>query len=31
MAFFLVTGTAAIVMNMVADLAYAALDPRIRR
>jgi peptide/nickel transport system permease protein len=31
MAFFLVTGTAAIVMNMVADLAYAGLDPRIRR
>lgn len=31
MAFFLVTGTAAIFMNMVADLAYAALDPRIRR
>lgn len=31
MAFFLVTGVAAIVMNMVADLAYAALDPRIRR
>jgi peptide/nickel transport system permease protein len=26
-----VTGTAAIVMNMVADLAYAGLDPRIRR
>ena len=31
MAFFLVTGTAAILMNLVADLAYAALDPRIRR
>lgn len=31
MAFFLVTGTAAIVMNLIADLAYAALDPRIRR
>lgn len=31
MAFFLVTGTAAIVMNLLADLAYAALDPRIRR
>ncbi len=31
MAFFLVTGTAAVVMNLVADLAYAALDPRIRR
>lgn len=31
MAFFIVTGTAAIVMNLVADLAYAGLDPRIRR
>nr|WP_241744101.1 ABC transporter permease [Cellulosimicrobium arenosum] len=31
MAFFLVTGIAAIVMNMVADIAYAYLDPRIRR
>ncbi|MBL0884981.1 ABC transporter permease [Myceligenerans indicum] len=31
MAFFLVTGTAAIVMNLIADLAYASLDPRIRR
>jgi len=31
MAFFLVTGTAAIVMNLLADLAYSALDPRIRR
>lgn len=31
MAFFLVTGTAAILMNLLADLAYAALDPRIRR
>lgn len=31
MAFFLVTGTAAIVMNLVADLMYAVLDPRIRR
>lgn len=31
MAFFLVTGTAAIIMNLLADLAYAALDPRIRR
>ncbi|WP_407318640.1 ABC transporter permease [Isoptericola halotolerans] len=31
MAFFLVTGTAAILMNMLADIAYAYLDPRIRR
>lgn len=31
MAFFLVTGTAAVLMNLVADLAYAGLDPRIRR
>lgn len=31
MAFFLVTGVAAIIMNMVADIAYAFLDPRIRR
>lgn len=31
MAFFLVTGAAAIVMNMLADIAYASLDPRIRR
>ncbi|MFC8798132.1 ABC transporter permease [Promicromonospora sp. NPDC057138] len=31
MAFFLVTGIAAVVMNLVADIAYAALDPRIRR
>jgi peptide/nickel transport system permease protein len=31
MAFFLVTGTAAVVMNMIADLAYAVLDPRITR
>ncbi|GAA1852980.1 ABC transporter permease [Myceligenerans crystallogenes] len=31
MAFFLVTGAAAIVMNLLADLAYACLDPRIRR
>ncbi|WP_100422308.1 ABC transporter permease [Sediminihabitans luteus] len=31
MAFFLVTGVAAILMNLVADIAYAYLDPRIRR
>ncbi|MGO1315461.1 MAG: ABC transporter permease [Cellulomonadaceae bacterium] len=31
MAFFLVTGSAAILMNLLADLAYAGLDPRIRR
>lgn len=31
MAFFLVTGIAAIVMNMLADISYAFLDPRIRR
>lgn len=31
MAFFLVTGTAAVIMNMIADLAYAFLDPRITR
>lgn len=31
MAFFLVTGIAAIVMNMLADISYAYLDPRIRR
>ena len=31
MAFFLVTGSAAIIMNLLADLAYSALDPRIRR
>ncbi|MBW8173139.1 ABC transporter permease subunit [Ornithinimicrobium sp. Arc0846-15] len=31
MAFYLVTGTAAVVMNMLADIAYASLDPRIRR
>lgn len=31
MAFYLVTGTAAVVMNMVADIAYGFLDPRIRR
>ncbi|MDQ3526984.1 MAG: ABC transporter permease, partial [Actinomycetota bacterium] len=31
MAFYLVTGTAAVLMNMFADIAYASLDPRIRR
>ncbi len=31
MAFFLVTGAAAIFMNMLADIAYASLDPRISR
>jgi peptide/nickel transport system permease protein len=31
MAFYLVTGTAAVLMNMLADIAYASLDPRIRR
>ncbi|MBI9115199.1 ABC transporter permease [Sanguibacter suaedae] len=31
MAFFLVTGSAAILMNLLADIAYASLDPRIRR
>ncbi|TDE09050.1 ABC transporter permease [Jiangella asiatica] len=30
MAFFLVTGLAAVVFNMLADIAYAYLDPRIR-
>ena len=30
MAFFLVTGGLAILFNLVADLAYAGLDPRIR-
>lgn len=30
MAFFLVTGSIAIVFNLIADLVYAALDPRIR-
>lgn len=30
MAFYLVTGTAAVLMNMLADIAYAFLDPRIR-
>lgn len=31
MGFFLVTATAAVLMNMFADIAYASLDPRIRR
>lgn len=31
MAFFLVTAIAAILMNLLADIAYAFLDPRIRR
>ncbi|MGO1638302.1 MAG: ABC transporter permease subunit [Ancrocorticia populi] len=31
MAFFLVTGGAAILMNMLADITYAYIDPRIRR
>ena len=31
MGFFLVTGTAAVVMNMLADLAYAFFDLRISR
>jgi peptide/nickel transport system permease protein len=30
MAFFVVTGLLAVVFNLVADLLYAALDPRIR-
>ncbi|UOW00971.1 ABC transporter permease [Agrococcus sp. SCSIO52902] len=30
MAFFLVTGALALLFNMLADIAYAALDPRIR-
>jgi peptide/nickel transport system permease protein len=30
MAFFIVTGTAIVVFNMVADILYAYLDPRIR-
>lgn len=30
MAFFLVTGTAAILFNLLADIIYAVLDPRIR-
>jgi peptide/nickel transport system permease protein len=30
MAFFVVSGTAIVVFNMLADIAYAYLDPRIR-
>ncbi|MGH8776253.1 MAG: ABC transporter permease [Jiangellaceae bacterium] len=30
MAFFMVTGTAVVVFNMIADIGYAYLDPRIR-
>lgn len=30
MAFFVVTGALAVIFNLVADLLYAALDPRIR-
>lgn len=30
MAFFLITGTAAVLFNLLADLMYAVLDPRIR-
>ncbi|MEU6741154.1 ABC transporter permease [Streptosporangium sandarakinum] len=30
MAFFIVTGTAVVVFNMIADILYAYLDPRIR-
>ena len=30
MAFFVVTGALAVLFNLIADLAYAALDPRIR-
>ncbi|MFK5635341.1 MULTISPECIES: ABC transporter permease [unclassified Ornithinimicrobium] len=31
MAYYLVAGGAAVLMNMIADIAYAFLDPRIRR
>lgn len=31
MGFYLVTGTAAVAMNLVADILYASLDPRITR
>jgi peptide/nickel transport system permease protein len=30
MAFFVVTGLLAVVFNLIADLTYASLDPRIR-
>ena len=30
MAFYLVTGGLAILFNLIADLVYAGLDPRIR-
>ncbi|MBN9200592.1 MAG: ABC transporter permease, partial [Microbacterium chocolatum] len=30
MAFFVVTGTLAVLFNLIADLIYAALDPRIK-
>jgi peptide/nickel transport system permease protein len=30
MAFFVVTGTLAVLFNLIADLVYAALDPRIK-
>jgi peptide/nickel transport system permease protein len=30
MAFFLVVATVAVLFNIIADLLYAALDPRIR-
>ena len=30
MAFFLVTGTLAVLFNLIADLVYAGLDPRIK-
>lgn len=30
MGFFLVTGLVAVVFNLIADLAYSALDPRVR-
>jgi peptide/nickel transport system permease protein len=30
MGFFLVTGSVAVLFNILADLAYSALDPRIR-